>query len=302
MTIDVAGWLSAEQQLYRDCRQAGEEQHQQCVRPANHVQWQVAALCSEAADVGGQAELVQICQVRSQPLAELHFAHQQLGEVEAEGRVAPEREVDEDEVIGPVSRDEQVAWARIAMGRAERDRVQLLQVCRQSLCCEEQACPERWAEGLGYERVRPERLGVQRGQDLALDPAVRVAADDVLHAPAGHGCNGGSGSEASEPVGGALEGRPVPRRRVGVDGLEPEASRALITSDRWELTEVVEELLVASVLGVPVSVSLVEAACIDVVAVDVDLTHLATASADDVLGRPEKHGSEAQVPAIRCYV
>jgi len=46
------------------------------------------------------------------------------------------------------------------------------------------------------------------------------------------------------------------------------------------------------VLGIPVTVLLVEPSCVEVAAVDVNLEHLATASADNVLGRPEKGGSE----------
>lgn len=120
------------------------------------------------------------------------------------------------------------ARAGVAVRGPQRRPVQLVEQGRHGVGGGQQTVPKLRAEGAGDHRMGPQRVAVQRGQDLYVDASVRVAAHDVMNAETCHGLDGGTGCEPAEQVGGPCEGDRLPRRGVGVDGLQPQAGRLLV--------------------------------------------------------------------------
>jgi hypothetical protein len=75
----------------------------------------LAALGAQSLDVGGQAGVFELREGVRGSLAHLDFSEEELAEVEADRRLAPEAEVDEGEPVIGVG-DEQVACAGVAVG------------------------------------------------------------------------------------------------------------------------------------------------------------------------------------------
>jgi hypothetical protein len=106
--------------------------------------------------------------------------------------------------------------------------VELGEVCGEGVERAQQPGPQVRAEGAGHQGDRPQGVVVQGRRDLLRHPPVGVVPGDVLGAEVGDGLHGGAGGEPAEQVGGPREGGAVPRARVGVDGLQPEAGRRVV--------------------------------------------------------------------------
>jgi len=112
--------------------QAAEQEHLQRVRATHDAEVDVEALVAQAVHVGRQAPGLKGRQAVGRPFAELHFADQQLAEVEADRRQPEEAEVDEREVRA-AGGDQQVAAAGVAVRRRDGCLLELVDGCGESL-------------------------------------------------------------------------------------------------------------------------------------------------------------------------
>ena len=200
------------------------------MRPGDELFGEVAPLRRQPCRVGGHADGLDRGQVGGRALAGLHLADQELAQVEAQRPAAPEAEVDEHELAVWCARaDEQVAGAGIAVQRAQRDGVELVEVAGHGGRRGPQVVAQPVAEGQRQQRVLPEAVVVQRGHDLPGESPIRVAPWNVADRPdrVERRDRRARGESPEQPCGG---GEPfgVPRDRPGVDRVQPEHGRQAV--------------------------------------------------------------------------
>ena len=184
----------------------------------------VAALGAQPRDVRRHDRLVELGQVVGATPADLDVADQQLAEVEADRRAAPEAEVDHHQVVVLLA-GQQVVGAGVPVAQQDGQGVRLGGQRGRVGGRRTQPGAELVVEGRA-ERVLPDLVAHQDRHHLHRQPAGRVGAQGPLDvAQAGERREGRAGGEPSEEVRRPLEPRQVPRRRPDWDLLQPDRRR-----------------------------------------------------------------------------
>ena len=130
----------------------------------------LAALGAQPRDVRRHDRVVELGQVVGATLADLDVADEELAEVEADRRAAPEAEVDHDQVV-VLGSGQEVVGAGVPVAEEEGERVGLRGQGHRVGCRRAQPGAELVVEGRA-ERVLPDLVAHQHRHHLDRQPAL----------------------------------------------------------------------------------------------------------------------------------